>query len=218
MGLTKPKIVGGVSLPDLTDPAAAADILAGKEAIAEDGAVLVGTHVCKQLHELFPALSNPATAADVASGKQFVDNTGAVVSGTLNAAEVVNGYTDVPSNSSNGYEQTLTIPDLKGKENFFISLLYEGENESNNSKQISSNMRMVTSVRKTGNTIQVFGVYGGSTTYQLYHTGTSTGATFDKNTGTITLPSSWGFYYVYSYWSNYGNYRYAYAHYYYVGW
>lgn len=88
MGLTKPKIVGGVSLPDLTDPAAAADILSPKEAIAEDGAVLVGTHVCKQLHELFPALSNPAGAADVASGKQFVDSAGAVVSGTADPNEV----------------------------------------------------------------------------------------------------------------------------------
>ena len=82
MGLTKPKIVGGVSLPDLTDPAAAADILSGKEAIDEAGAVLTGSHVCKQLHELFPALTDPATAADVASGKQFVDSSGAVVTGS----------------------------------------------------------------------------------------------------------------------------------------
>ena len=88
MGLTKPKIVGGVSLPDLTNPAEASDILSGKEAIAEDGGVLAGSHVCKQLHELFPALSNPAGAADVASGKQIVDATGAVVSGTLEKLEL----------------------------------------------------------------------------------------------------------------------------------
>ena len=314
MGLTKPKIVGGVSLPDLTNPAEASDILTGKEAIAEDGGVLAGSHVCKQLHELFPALSNPAGAADVASGKQFVDSNGAVVSGTLemgaimltlkydttanvlynnknciringqyytsdtkfevargtvvvvetyssnvgstingntyteatynlvmdrsytitfngtNAvgckaiitenlpAEVVDAYTDVASNANEGRVQSLTIPDLKGKENFLITLLYEGEHESTNSKTVYDTYKLVTAVRKIGNTIQVFGLYGGSTTYQIYHCGTKTGASFDSNTGTITLPNNYSFYYIYSYWSNYGNYRYAYSHYYYVGW
>ena len=105
MGLTKPKIVGGVSLPDLTDPAGASDILTGKEAIAEDGAILTGNHVCKQLHELFPALSNPAGAVDVASGKQFVDSAGAVVVGELSALTLPES---VPETFTNDTEVTTT--------------------------------------------------------------------------------------------------------------
>lgn len=156
-----------------------------------------------------------ATAEDVASGKTFTSTAGMLVTGTLNAAEIASSYTDV-SNTGVGYVSQLTIPELKGKENFFITLLYEGLNEGNNSIQTSDYAYLVTGVRKAGSTMQVFAVRAMSS-FDVYHMG-SNAVTFDSATGTITLPNNFYFYYVRSYHNNYGNVRYAYAHYYYVAW
>lgn len=149
-------------------------------------------------------------AENIASGVSIFG-----ITGTLNAAEIASSYTDV-SNTGVGYVSQLTIPELKGKENFFITLLYEGLNEANNSIQTSDYAYLVTGVRKAGSTMQVFAVRSISS-FDVCHMG-SNAVKFDSATGTITLPSNFYFYYVSSYHNNYGNVRYAYAHYYYVAW
>lgn len=73
---------GGVELPALVNPAAATDIVSGKEAIDGNGNKLTGTYTPPTLSDLLPALSNAATAADIASGKQAINAAGEVVTGT----------------------------------------------------------------------------------------------------------------------------------------
>lgn len=87
MGLTKPKITGGVELPELGNPASAANIQSGYEAVDGSGNKITGTHTEASLTDLLPALSNPAGAANIQSGYNAVNNAGAVVTGTATIAK-----------------------------------------------------------------------------------------------------------------------------------
>lgn len=71
----------GVRIPELTNPAAASDILPGKQAIDQVGALLTGTSTAKEL----PALNNPALASDILPGKQAVNGYGGTITGTSTA-------------------------------------------------------------------------------------------------------------------------------------
>ena len=66
------------TLPSLSTPAAAADIVKGKQAIDAEGNRISGTLEPTVL----PTLTNEGTAADLAAGKQLINSSGEVVTGT----------------------------------------------------------------------------------------------------------------------------------------
>ena len=66
------------TLPSLSTPAAAADIVKGKQAIDAEGNRISGTLEPVVL----PALTNEGTAADLAQGKQLISSSGEIVTGT----------------------------------------------------------------------------------------------------------------------------------------
>lgn len=66
------------TLPSLSTPAAATDIVKGKEAIDAEGNRISGTLEPVVL----PTLTNEGTAADLATGKQLINSSGEVVTGT----------------------------------------------------------------------------------------------------------------------------------------
>ena len=66
------------TLPSLSTPAAATDIIKGKQAIDAEGNKINGTLEPVVL----PALTNEGTAADLATGKQLINSSGEVVTGT----------------------------------------------------------------------------------------------------------------------------------------
>lgn len=76
-------------LPTASNPASVADILAGKEAINENGELIVGEYVPYSL----PELTDPATAGDVLKGKEAIDGQGNKIIGTLE--QTAGGDTDV---------------------------------------------------------------------------------------------------------------------------
>ena len=66
------------TLPSLSTPAAATDIVKGKQAIDAEGNRISGT-----LEPIvLPTLTNEGTAADLATGKQLINSSGEVVTGT----------------------------------------------------------------------------------------------------------------------------------------
>ncbi len=75
--LFNPIIGGGIKLPSLTNPAAAADIMQNKQAIDQSGQIIVGTKAP------LPILSNPGSAGDLLSGKQLIDQNGNALTGTI---------------------------------------------------------------------------------------------------------------------------------------
>lgn len=66
------------TLPSLSTPAAATDIVKGKQAIDAEGNRINGTLEPTVL----PMLTNEGTAADLAAGKQLINSSGEVVTGT----------------------------------------------------------------------------------------------------------------------------------------
>ena len=66
------------TLPSLSTPAAAADIVKGKQAIDAEGNRINGTLEPVVL----PTLTNEGTAADLAAGKQLINSSGEIVTGT----------------------------------------------------------------------------------------------------------------------------------------
>ena len=66
---------GKLLLPELTKPAAAAQILKGYQAISQSGSRLTGTYA-------LPTLTNPAAAGEIVAGKQAINQQGAVLTGT----------------------------------------------------------------------------------------------------------------------------------------
>lgn len=66
------------TLPSLSTPAAATDIVKGKQAIDAEGNRISGTLEPVVL----PTLTNEGTAADLAAGKQLINSSGEVVTGT----------------------------------------------------------------------------------------------------------------------------------------
>lgn len=68
------------TLPSLSTPAAAIDIVKGKQAIDAEGNRISGTLEPVVL----PALTNEGTAADLAQGKQLISSSGEIVTGTAN--------------------------------------------------------------------------------------------------------------------------------------
>ena len=75
--LFNPVVGGGIKLPSLTNPAAAADIMQNKQAIDQSGQIIVGTKAP------LPILSNPGSAGDLLSGKQLIDQNGNALTGTI---------------------------------------------------------------------------------------------------------------------------------------
>lgn len=71
----------GVTLPVLTNPASASDILSGKQAIDKDGQTITGTSNAVVL----PDLSTPASASDILSGKQAINASGQTITGTISS-------------------------------------------------------------------------------------------------------------------------------------
>lgn len=69
------------TLPSLSTPAAATDIVKGKQAIDAEGNRISGTLEPVVL----PALTNEGTAADLAAGKQLINSSGEIVTGTANS-------------------------------------------------------------------------------------------------------------------------------------
>lgn len=73
------QMIIGTSLPELSNPATAENLAAGKQAIDSNGEIITGTaEVCDMLANL-----GTATAADVTSGKTFTSVSGVNVVGTL---------------------------------------------------------------------------------------------------------------------------------------
>ena len=73
------QMIIGTSLPELSNPATALNLAAGKQAIDSNGEIITGTaEVCDMLANL-----GTATAADVTSGKTFTSVSGVNVVGTL---------------------------------------------------------------------------------------------------------------------------------------
>ena len=66
------------TLPSLSNPAAATDIVKGKQAIDAEGNRIEGTLEPVVL----PTLINEGTAADLANGKQLISSSGEIVTGT----------------------------------------------------------------------------------------------------------------------------------------
>lgn len=66
----------GVTLPTLSNPATAAEILSGYEAIGADGEVVTGTAL---------ETASTATAADIMSGKTAYNSAGDLLTGTASA-------------------------------------------------------------------------------------------------------------------------------------
>ena len=73
------QMIIGTSLPELSNPATAENLAAGKQAIDSNGEIIAGTaEVCDMLANL-----GTATTADVTSGKTFTSVSGVNVVGTL---------------------------------------------------------------------------------------------------------------------------------------
>ena len=75
--LFNPVVGGGIKLPSLTNPAAAADIMQNKQAIDQNGQIITGTKAP------LPTLTNPGTAGDLLSGKQLIGSAGNIITGTI---------------------------------------------------------------------------------------------------------------------------------------
>ncbi|BCK83403.1 hypothetical protein MM59RIKEN_07220 [Pusillibacter faecalis] len=72
------QMIIGTSLPELSNPATAENLAAGKQAIDSSGEIITGTaEVCDMLANL-----GTATAADVAIGKTFTSADGVKMTGT----------------------------------------------------------------------------------------------------------------------------------------
>ena len=97
---------GGIVLPVLANPATAEEILAGYEAIDQEGAVLVGANDLEEQNALLearlngdgstvvvvlPALSNPADPAMILAGYEVIDETGAKQVGAMANRGAVSG-------------------------------------------------------------------------------------------------------------------------------
>ncbi|MBQ7289025.1 MAG: hypothetical protein IJW78_04775 [Clostridia bacterium] len=82
MRFTKPHTGGGgLSLPDLNNPAGENQIAAGYEAIDENGNILTGVHECEGGVTL-PELDNPAKPDDILKGSEAIDENGNKIIGT----------------------------------------------------------------------------------------------------------------------------------------
>lgn len=126
MGLTKPKkiVQSGVSLPTLSNPATAADIMKDKQAINQSGAVLTGNHVCKTLLELLPDMSNPATAEQILSGYQGVNDKGELVTGTLEAVNNINPVASTHSGYATWGSGSCNLTITPSENDQYIIVLY----------------------------------------------------------------------------------------------
>lgn len=71
-------IQGGGSLDPLDNPAAAGEIILGKEAYDDQGEKIEGT-----LDPSLPALTSPAAASDIISGKEAYDDQKQKITGAL---------------------------------------------------------------------------------------------------------------------------------------
>lgn len=107
MGLTKPKITGGVELPELSNPAGAANIQSGFEAVDGEGNKITGTHTEASLTDLLPAMSNPAGAANIESGYQGVNSAGQLVTGSAIIAKNFHEIIELSQSTSKTIYHTL---------------------------------------------------------------------------------------------------------------
>jgi len=95
------KSAGGITIPEMTNPASAENIDAGYEAADSEGNLITGTSTKKQI----PELSNPASAGNVDLGFETVDGEGNLVVGTstkIQLPELTNPATS--ENIEFGYE------------------------------------------------------------------------------------------------------------------
>lgn len=92
----------GVTLPTLSNPATAAEILSGYEAIGADGEVVTGTAL---------ETASTATAADIMSGKTAYNSAGDLLTGTASAGLKVK--TGTLSFTSSGQVQTVACQNAK---------------------------------------------------------------------------------------------------------
>lgn len=108
------QMIIGTSLPELSNPATAENLAAGKQAIDSSGEIITGTaEVCDMLANL-----GTATAADVTNGKTFTSVAGQLVAGTGNFSDIVKGTVSTVQN------KILEIPGAKGKENIIVMSAY----------------------------------------------------------------------------------------------
>lgn len=87
-------IIGGTSLPELTNPADSGQILSGYQAINDDGEVLTGTITSRGTQTITPGTSNQTIAAgQYLSGTQTITGDSDLVAGNIRSGVNVFGVT-----------------------------------------------------------------------------------------------------------------------------
>ena len=122
------------TLPSLSTPAAAADIIKGKQAIDAEGNRISGTLEPTVL----PTLTNEGTTADLVTGKQLISSSGEIVTGSYEgiilptltnegtAADLAKGK-QLISNSGEIVTGTATIANEVGTGDFWVKVIdYDG--------------------------------------------------------------------------------------------
>lgn len=124
-----------------------------------------------------PVLSNPARAENIDKGFEAIDALGALIAGTSNKKEVVTGTSATIYN-----KYSLTFPNAIGKENIIVYY------------------KTATGKMIQGSALQLYAFVIGGNVFYSYINGNviynyDSGTTWDKETGTITVPSknSWSF-------------------------
>jgi len=105
------QMIIGTSLPELSNPATAENLAAGKQAIDSSGEIITGTaEVCDMLANL-----GTATAADVTSGKTFTSAAGLKIAGTHICSVNISSTAFRPNRNDQ-----VSIPNFANKKNLIF--------------------------------------------------------------------------------------------------